>query len=363
MKIGIIADSIREKPTGIGKYSENLIENLLKVDKKNKYSLLDYEENEFNKKNLCLIRNYFLRIPVKTYTWYNVLPFQIKNFDFDFIFNISGTPHVFRFFQKEILWVYDLSVILFPQFHTWWRVLINKFLFKRSLHNAYKIVVISESTKKDLIRYYKISDEKIIIIYPQISTFKNKKVKPEMVPENPYLLYLGTLEPRKNIPFLIKAFKKVKDDLEVPHKLIIAGKKGWGFKEIFDTVHKFDLEKEVVFTGYVSEAEKKYLYKHADLFIYPSLYEGFGIPLLEAMNYGCPVITSNTSSLPEVAGKAGILINPNNLNELVNSIKKVLTDEKIKDKMINESFLQTKKFSGKKSAKKIMQLIDGEPFV
>ena len=159
------------------------------------------------------------------------------------------------------------------------------------------------------------------------------------------LLYLGTLEPRKNITLIIEALYQLKLTPLFSYQLIIAGKKGWGYSKIFRLIKKLRLGKKVTFTDYVSDAEKKYLYKHADLFIYPSLYEGFGIPPLEAMAYGCPVITSNTSSLPEVVSDAGLMINPYNVKALVSAIKKVLNNKKRKKEMIEKGFKQAKKFT------------------
>jgi len=342
-KIGLIIDSIRDKKTGIGYYSQSFVENLLKIDKNNKFYFIDYEKNKFIRKNLILLNNHFKKF-FKTYTWHNILPIQLRNLDLDFIFNLSGCPHFLKFKQKEIFFVYDLSWLVTPETHPLSRVLIYKLLFAKTIKRCHKIVVISKSTKNDLIRYYKIPSNKIIVVYPSLPKISVIQKKPKIVIKKPYILYLGTLEPRKNITLIIKALHQLKSMSLFPYQLIIAGKKGWGFKEIFDMVYEFGLEKEVVFTGYVSDAEKKYLYKHADLFIYPSLYEGFGIPPLEAMHYGCPVITSNTSSLPEVVGNAGLIINPYNVEALVSAIIKVLNNKKLKKEMIEKGFKQAKKF-------------------
>lgn len=357
MKIGIITDNIREKSTGIGNYSKNCINNLLRVDKKNEYFFIDYEKNMFNKSKLCLIKNAFLRTPFKTYTWYSILPLQVKRCNFDYIFNISGVPHLGRFSEKEILWIYDLSVLLFPQFHRWWRVIIYKFLLGRNLYNSQMIITISENTKNDLIKYYKVPEEKILIIEPQIYNSVNKEIKPRLMPDGPYLLYVGTLEPRKNLSTLIRAFKKVKDQLKIDHKLIIAGKQGWDIRNIRETIYKFNLKNDVILLGYISNAEKKYLYKRASLFVYPSFYEGFGIPTIEAMLYGCPVITSETSCLPEVVGEAGLLIDPYDIKTLISAIKKVLSNKRFRDDMIEKGFKQALKYIGSDSAEKIIKLL------
>ena len=352
MKIGIITDSIREKSTGIGYYSKNLIINLLKTDKENKYFFIDYIKNDFNRKSLILIKNPFQNF-FKTYTWHNTLPFQLRKLDVEFIFNLSGVPHLLNFRQREIFVIYDLSATLFPQFHTWWRVLLNKLLLKRNLKNAYKIVAISENTQRDIVKYFKIPEDKILTIYPSLPPQAKIEIKPKIPLKTPCILYIGTLEPRKNINLIIEAFHQLKIKNNFHHQLILGGKKGWGYSDIFTLVEKLKLEKDVIFTGYVTEEEKKYLYKHTDLFVYPSFYEGFGLPPLEAMSYGCPVITSNTSSLPEVVGNAAIQINPNNVTELYGAIKEVIENDKLRKKMITEGYKQAKKFSQVESLKEL----------
>ena len=344
MKIGIITDSVGRTNTGIGYYTKSVCQYLTKNShtKKHRIKYIDYEKNSFNESRLMLVKNIFLFF--RTYLWHNFLPFKIKKNDFNYIMSFSGIPHFKQYSSKEIFFIYDLSMFVVPETHPHSRVLIYKLLLGKTIKNCYKIVVISQSTKQDLIRYYHVPENKIMIIYPPFPKMNNNQQKPKIQIKKQFILYLGTLEPRKNITLIIKALHQLKSMSLFPYQLIIAGKKGWGFKEIFDMVYEFGLEKEVVFTGYVSDAEKKYLYKHADLFIYPSLYEGFGIPPLEAMHYGCPVITSNTSSLPEVVGNAGLIINPYNVEALVSAIIKVLNNKKLKKEMIEKGFKQAKKF-------------------
>lgn len=342
MKLGIITDGVRNEMTGIGNYTKNLCIGIQKY-KNVAINYIDYEENNFNKECLIKVHNPFPFF--KTYLWYNYLPLQLNKVNFDYVLNTSGGPHIPPYKYKEIFFVYDLTWLVVREAHPCSRVLIYKVLFGKTIKSCYKIVVISQSTKLDLIKYYHVPENKITVIYPSFAKVNTRAHKPKIRIKKPYILYLGTLEPRKNIPFLIRAFKKVRDNLKIPHKLIIAGKKGWGFKEIFDTIHKFGLEKQVIFTGYVSDAEKKYLYKHAELFIYPSLYEGFGIPPLEAMHFGCPVITSNTSSLPEVVGNAGLMIDPYNVEALVSAITKVINDKKLRKEMVRKGFKRAEKFN------------------
>lgn len=341
MKLGIITDSVHDKITGIGNYTKNLCISLNKY-KNIDIKYIDYEENKFNKEKLIKINN---RFPfLKTYLWHNYLPLQLNRINFDYVLNTSGCPHIFPYKYKEILFIYDFSLFVAPETHPSSRVLIYKLLLSKTIKNCHKIVVISQSTKLDLMKYYQVPEDKITVIYPSFIKPKLSQKKPKVKIEEPYILYLGTLEPRKNISMIISAFSQLKSTTLLNYQLVIAGKKGWGYKQIFDTVNNLGLDKKVIFPGYITEAEKKYLYTHAELFVYPSIYEGFGIPPLEAMSYGCPVITSNVSSLPEVIGDAGIMVDPQNVKGLVLAIDKVIKSKKLKNEMIKKGLQQAMKY-------------------
>lgn len=167
-------------------------------------------------------------------------------------------------------------------------------------------------------------------------------------------MFVGTLEPRKNLERLIKAFYQFKVKTDYKHNLIMVGEKGWKYQAIFKKVKSLNLNKEVVFTGHVTNNNLILLYNQASLLVFPSLYEGLGLPPLEAMACGCPVITSKISSLPEYCGKAAYYINPYDTKQLTKAIVKVLADKKLKRRMVELGLAQVKKFSWKKTAKKTM---------
>ena len=162
-----------------------------------------------------------------------------------------------------------------------------------------------------------------------------------------YILYLGTIEPRKNIERIVKAFKKYKKEVSDDLKLVIVGKKGWKYDNIMKLIES--METDIIITGYIDEDDKIPIYKLAQIFVFPSLYEGFGMPILEAMAAGTPVITSNISSMPEVAGEAGILVDPFNEDEIFEAYRKILSDKELRREMIQKGLEQAKKFEWKKS--------------
>ena len=172
---------------------------------------------------------------------------------------------------------------------------------------------------------------------------------------NPYILFVGTIQPRKNIARLIEAYSMLDNkDLE----LYVVGKPGWMFEDIYKTPKKFGIENRVKFLDKVSDSELVELYKKAECFVLPSLYEGFGLPVLEAMKYGCPVITSNVSSLPEAGGDAALYVDPQSARDIKDKIEQLLGDKKLREDMIKKGYEQVKKFSWEKTARETLKVLE-----
>lgn len=245
---------------------------------------------------------------------------------------------------------------------------------KYSVKNSSRIVTISEFTKSEIIKFYNYPAKRITVAYPGYTKLKikNEKLKIEEIKrkfgiKGNYLLYLGTLQPKKNIVGLVSSLNILISQYPHPEgiprreniTLVIAGKKGWLYEEIFNKIKDLGLEEKVIFTDFVAEEEKPYLIAGAKCFVLPSFYEGFGIPVLEAMSLGVPVAVSNTSSLPEVAGKAGFYFNPEKPEEIADCLLKVLklsSDELAL--AIKEGKKQAEKFSFEKCARKVLETIE-----
>jgi len=230
---------------------------------------------------------------------------------------------------------------------------------EKAIKNAAKVITVSESTKKDVIKNYHVPSSKIKVIHNGFNTDKIAKdntTSTYSLPKGPYLLYVGTIQPRKNIKTLITAFKSFhKKNPE--YKLILVGKMGWLFGSIFEYVLKEKLEDVVIFTGYVSNSQLAALYKKAACFVFPSLYEGFGIPILEAMNYKCPVISSNASSLPEVGGDAALYFDPKDPIDLEKKIELVISDAALRKSLEAKGLKRVELFSWDKSAQLTLDTI------
>jgi glycosyltransferase involved in cell wall biosynthesis len=172
--------------------------------------------------------------------------------------------------------------------------------------------------------------------------------------KNKYILFVSTVEPRKNLYNLIKAFNKISKSVE--HQLVVVGKKGWMFENVLKLVKDLKLENKVIFTDYIDNVEMLYLYNNADIFVYPSIYEGFGIPPLEAMACGSPVVVSNVTSLPEVVGDAALLVDPFNVDDIADKIYKVVSDRNLNNTLKEKSIVQANKFSWKKCAMETLNI-------
>jgi len=218
-----------------------------------------------------------------------------------------------------------------------------------------KIIAVSDSTKNDLINRYQINPSKIKVIYSGVSLkrpseeeilkFKKEKKLPEK-----FILFLGTIEPRKNINGIIRAFSILKSKSGFNElKLVIAGSQGWLQEKITG--------EDIIFTGKIDEEEKALFYSAASVFVYPSFFEGFGLPPLEAMVCGTPVVVSRNSSLPEVVGDAGILIDPYNPSDIANAIKEILTDAQLAKKLTKNGFIRSSQFSWQKTAEKTLEVL------
>jgi len=258
---------------------------------------------------------------------------------------------------KTAISIMDLSYIHFPKLFRKEDLYQLTNWTKYSAENARLVFTISKSSKDDIIREYNLDSKKVIVTYPgirEIRSMKNTDLKKFNL-TNDYILFVGTLQPRKNITKLIEAFSKIeKKDID----LVIVGKKGWLYEEILASPKKFDIEKRVKFLDFVTDEELPSLYKNAKCFVLPSLYEGFGLPVLEAMKYGCPVITSNISSLPEAGGNAAIYVNPEDVKDITEKINKVLKDERLREDMIKKGEAQVKKFSWEKTARETLSALE-----
>jgi len=377
MKIGVdIRVLARGTRTGVEEYTINLLSNLLTLNPEINYQLFynAYQKVDLNypwislpnvKLNDFKIPNRFFFISAR---YFNQPKIDRLLRNVDVYFN----PHFFiapvSQKCKKVITFHDLSFEYHPEFFSWRKRLWQKFLMnaKREVQKADKIIAVSESTKSDLINFYKIDPAKIKVIYsgvgeqfnvigdsPSLCEGLSPISKKYNLPDR-FILYFGTIEPRKNLIGLIKAFELLKDK---DCKLVIAGTKGWLYQDIFKAVNKSKKRKDIIFTGFVEESDKPDLYNLSELFVYPSFFEGFGFPPLEAMACGIPTIVSSNSSLSEVVGKAALMVDVTNIDELNWAMEIALSDKKLRERLIKNGLEQAQKFSWQKCAKETLNVL------
>jgi len=232
-----------------------------------------------------------------------------------------------------------------------------------SAKQADALITVSESTREDAIRLLEIDPERIFTtqlgVDPSFIELNDndeelKVISKYSLPEK-FILYLGTIEPRKNLPVLIKSYKQFADD-GTDYKLVLVGKYGWMYQEVLDLIDDMDLQDMVCLTGYVSQEDLPVVYNLASLFVYPTIYEGFGLPALEAMACGVPVITTRVASLPEIVGDAGLLIPVNDTAALYKAMNQVLEDTALREKLIHDGLARSKLFSWERTAQLTQQV-------
>ncbi len=267
-----------------------------------------------------------------------------------------------------VISVMDLSYLYFPEMFNITDLYKLRNWTAYSVKRAKRVLTISSSTKFDIIREYKIPEEKVIAIYPGVKINMNfsphvkdmnfLKYKYEI--SDNFILFVGTLQPRKNIVRLIEAFAKVLESNNTPEdiQLVIVGKKGWLYEEILKKPKELGIEDRAKFLDFVSDEELALFYKHAICFVLPSLYEGFGLPVLEAMKYNCPVITSNVSSLPEAGGDAALYVDPKDVNDIAEKILDIVTHPELRKKLKEKSKIQVEKFSWEKTARETLRVLE-----
>ncbi|MFO7919034.1 MAG: glycosyltransferase family 1 protein [Anaerolineae bacterium] len=263
-----------------------------------------------------------------------------------------------------VVTLHDLSFYLYPELFPQSKRIYLQYMTRHTIHHAEAVIAVSQSTKRDALRLFPVAEKKITVIPNGVEAQMRPLDDPTPIRDlhhrydlpSDVLLFLGTLEPRKNLVTLLEAYALLRQRGDIHHHLVIAGGRGWYYEKVYDAAERLGLHGAVHFTGYVPDEELPLWYNAADLFIYPSLYEGFGLPPLEAMACGTPVIVSNISSLPEVVGDAGLTVDPHDPQALAEAIHSLLSDPARRERLSKEGQAQASKFSWHTTAAKTAEL-------
>lgn len=366
------ATPVSPKPSGVGLCILNLLAalNSLQEEENLKLTGISYYPSFRN----WLRGNWTVPEVLRTYNNLHVLPLPVRIFDILAYFPSNpiishieqpfGSPHIYHGTNfavypcrnsLRVMNIYDLSFIRYPSY-------VSKGVraYAQRVRQCLKwtdlVITNAESSKQEIVEYLGVSPERVWVT-PLASRYSSEMPStvrfspPPSVGDRPYILFVSTLEPRKNVVALIRAFERLKTEKRIDHQLILIGQRGWQFEPIFQAIEASPWRDHIHHLGYLSDAEVGAYYAHADVFAYPSFYEGFGLPVLEAMTLGCPVITSNVSSLPEVAGDAALMIDPTSIEQLAMALEKVICDRALRQQLIDKGHQRAALFSWTHSAK------------
>lgn len=358
MRIGIDAHSVGGRKTGNETYTYNLVKHLSLLKSNGDEYIIYFTDGRapdalawnghFTYRRIRPAKAY-LRIPI-------AFPLESRMRKLDVLHAQYFLPPSLR--CQTVLTVHDICYERFPQFFTKADYMRNKMAIPWSCRRADRIIAVSEATKKDLVELYGLNPEQISVIYEGAGE-KYKPLNAEVCREllraayqihEPFILYVGNLQPRKNLSRLLEAFAQLKEKDRIPHKLLIVGQKAWLYNEIFATLRSHALEDQVILTGYVLAEDLPLFYNAASFLVYPSIYEGFGLPVIEAMACGTPVITSCGSSLEEVSGGAAILVDPYSVSSIASAVEKLAMDPALQEDLRCRGLANAGRFSFRKMA-------------
>lgn len=363
MKVGIDAHMVGHSEGGNETYIYNLVNALAEIDRQNKYVIFVTDNN--------VARNWRINNP--NFIFDTVFSLNLFRLGFQFLGKVKKHQLDLMHFTyhlpllcpcKIVLTIHDIGFMKFPYFLSRKNKYLMPIIGKWSAQKSNAIITISDNSKKDIQRFYHITEKMIHIAHGACSEkFFNiektnlSKVKAKYRIGRDYVLFLGNIEPRKNLMILIRGFSKIINQYSLDDYDLVIGGKPWRLEsKLLEEIQKLGINDHVVFIGRVEDSDLPSIYALAKLFVFPSIYEGFGLPPLEAMACGIPVITSNTSSLPEVVSDAGILVDPYDVEGWASAIYNVLTNHKLRKKMITKGLERTKSFSWEYTARKTLNV-------
>jgi glycosyltransferase involved in cell wall biosynthesis len=364
MRIGINGRFLVAKRTGVQRAAYNLIKTMVDLDRENEYVIFTgYDQvhsSDWKYPNVTVVGDTLRPSEsFRNHLWEQFrLPRLAKKYKIDLLHSPANIAPLF-YRGKSIVHIHDLCFIVNPQWYSFsFRTLYN-LIVPRIAQRATKVVTNSNNSKNDLIQYFGLPAERVSLVYWAVDdTFlaeQRPQTEPTIVPKEDYILYVGSLEPRKNINMLIEAFEDLRSqNLQIKTKLVLIGGESPLFAAVRLRAKRFG--DDVIFKGFVRDDELKSYYRHASLVVYPSLYEGFGLPPLEAMASGAPVVTSRSSSIPEVVGEAAIMVDPHDRSQLVTAMFEVLSNPVLAQALRERGYTQVQKFNWFRVARGVLSV-------
>jgi len=359
-EIGLITYGLDRAPTGIARYSRELIAALQRA--KTNVTILQTEKVAGGTRTVGLRASRFLP-GLLTFGQIEIARISRQK-KLALVHDPTGCAPLLLTGAKRVVTIHDMIPYIYPETSTRLDWLIYHIWLPLIVQRLDSIITVSKQSKRDILRYLPVQPEKITVIPAAASTSYQRMNRPQIEQalshhgiRFPYILYVGSIQARKNLVRLLEAYAQV-CNWSQNWKLVIVGAAHWKYSSVFETLERLKLTANVHFTGYAAESDLPALYNGASLFVFPSLYEGFGLPVLEAMACGTPVITSNCSSLPEVAGDAAILVNPTDIDALAFAIRQVLEQPDLALSMQEKGIAQAQQFSWEQSARRTKEVYE-----
>jgi len=364
MRIGIDARLVYYSQAGIGQYILNLTRWLAQIDGANEYVLLQSRKDNSTIIEQANFRRVSLWTPSHHRFEQHALPAEIARLGLDLLHSPDFIPP-FRANCRTVITVHDLAFLLYPQFLT--RESARYYgQVDQAVRRADQIVADSESTRQDVLRLLGVPPDKVSVVYlaanplyrPISLAQARAWVEEKFGLAGEFILSVGTIEPRKNLPTLLRAYRQLLDAYKLDVTLALVGGEGWLYAEVPTLVKKLRLTDRARFLGRVSDEDLLHLYNAAGVLAHPALYEGFGLPPLEAMSCGTPVVVSNASSLPEVVGDAGLLVEPENVAAWSAALWRVCTDDDLRDELSQKALARSRRFSWERTARQTLRVYE-----
>lgn len=362
MLIGIDTSRVtKEKLTGTEYYSIDIIRAIAKIDSRNRYIL--YAQRDPLPRLGAMPNNFKAKIMPFPKLWSQIrLSGEMLFKKPDVLFVPSHTVPIIHP-ENTVVTLHDLGFKHFPELYPAEELAYHNWTMNFSAHHASQIITPSEFTRQDLIKTYSLDPTKIHVVW---HGFDKEKFRPDAkIKKKPYILFIGRLEEKKNVRGMIEAYGMLRKEERIKHQLILAGSPGFGYDKIKAEIKKLppEIQKDIIELGYITQNEYVERLQEADIFLFTTFFEGFGMPIIEAFACGTPVVTSNTSSMPEIAGNAAIVVDPYKPFQIASAISKLINNESLKKSYILKGRVRSGLFSWEKAARETLSVLENRPLI
>jgi glycosyltransferase involved in cell wall biosynthesis len=363
MRIGVDVTAIGAQPSGVGNYTQYLLNHLVEVDGGHEYLLLSNQPARPSYlSSTAALRDVLDPFPSRMLWMQCRLPGRLREVRPDVCHYPNSIGPLFNP-CPYVVTIHDMTLSLLPRYHPWRKQLLVRPIITLVALHARQIITVSQNARADIMRLLHVPADRVVAIpeaagpcFHPVDSDHQARVRSAFHIDGPFILYVGTLEPRKNLVRLIRAWHRIRRSGVIPHQLVVAGARGWQDRSIFEEVRRLTGGNGIIFTGYVPLEDLPALYSAADAFAFPSLYEGFGLPVIEAMACGTPALISSAPALVEVAGDAAVQVDAYSVEAISLGLERILTDDVLRQELRERGFQRARALSWTATATQTLQV-------